>query len=475
MIYRILFTLLLLVFSFPGWAKVYKISTAEELKALQLVPGDKVVLRKGTWKDQKLVLKGKGTEAQPITLTVEKPGEVFLTGHSSLQLDGTWLVADGLSFKEGYSLKEDVILFTAASENCRLTNSAIVDFDHPDRKVDYKWISLNGIRNRVDHCYVKGKNHQGTTLVVWLANKPNYHRIDHNYFADRPVLGGNGGETIRIGTSNWSMHDSYTTVENNIFSKCDGELEIISNKSGHNTIRNNIFYESSGMLTLRHGNDAEVYGNYFLGNGKQGSGGVRIIGENHKVYNNYFHGLAGTGITAAIALMDGLPNSPLVGYFQVKRAQVVHNTIVNCAEAFSIGIGKNDQRNLPPLDCTIANNLVVVKDKLITFYDQPVNLTISGNLVAGEQLPETIPAGMMFSPLNGQYSKEGIWQLQSNAPTAGDPFSYVFKDITGKDRGNKPDVGAYQLKKEPVTLLQDAIIGPKWMKLPVKRELKIKN
>lgn len=94
--------------------------------------------------------------------------------------------------------------------------------------------------------------------MVWLSDKPNYHRIDHNYFGERSALGVNGGETIRIGTSTWSMFDSFTVVENNIFDKCDGETEIISNKSCKNIIQKNLFFECDGTLTLRHGNNNEV-------------------------------------------------------------------------------------------------------------------------------------------------------------------------------------------------------------------------
>ena len=69
------------------------------------------------------------------------------------------------------------------------------------------------------------------------------------------------------------MQDALVTVEHNLFEECDGEIEIISNKSGKNTFRHNTFRRSSGTLTLRHGNWAEVYGNYFLGEGRAEAGG----------------------------------------------------------------------------------------------------------------------------------------------------------------------------------------------------------
>jgi poly(beta-D-mannuronate) lyase len=61
---------------------------------------------------------------------------------------------------------------------------------------------------------------------------------------------------------------------------------------------------------------------------------VRIIGENHKVYNNYFENLRGTGYRAALCLVRGKENSALNEYFQVKNAFVAFNTIVNHPQAF---------------------------------------------------------------------------------------------------------------------------------------------
>src|ERR1043165_4795873 len=56
---------LLIVFanlSLISLANEYKISSAAELSALKLKPGDKVILKEGEWKDQQLVFKGVGTE-----------------------------------------------------------------------------------------------------------------------------------------------------------------------------------------------------------------------------------------------------------------------------------------------------------------------------------------------------------------------------------------------------------------------------
>jgi len=391
---------------------IYTIASAAELTALKLVAGDKVVLKSGDWTNQQLNFKAKGTKENPITLTVEKAGETILSGNSSLKIDGEWLIADGLVFKNGYLDKGHVVHFTATTSNSRLTNTVIDHFNHPDKTIDYKWVSLYGTNNRVDHCEFTGKSHQGTTLVVWLSDKPNYHQIDHNYFGPRPALGVNGGETIRIGTSDWSMYDSYTKIENNIFDKCDGETEIISIKSGNNTVNNNLFYECDGTLTFRHGNNNTVSDNYFIGNKKANTGGIRIIGENHIVKGNYLQGLAGRNLRAAISVMNAVENPKLNEYWQVKNAAIQENIIVDSREAFVLGSGKDAARKVIPDGLNVSNNYVINPTTLILKMDNPTNSVIENNQVEGASLESG------FIKMGSDLVKaNGIWQKKSKVRT----------------------------------------------------------
>ena len=234
-------------------------------------------------------------ENRPIVIRAATPGKVVLSGESRLRLAGSYLQVEGLSFERGHH-DGDVISFRADSKrmarHCRITQCAVRDYNGPDKKQkDTKWVSIYGTQNRFDHCHLTGKTSPGTTLVVWLADEPNGHQIDHNYFGPRPSLGENGGETIRVGDSNWSQHSSQTLVESNLFERCNGEIEIVSNKSCDNVYRGNTFVECEGALTLRHGNRCTVEGNFFFGNGKKMTGGVRIIGEDHRIVNNYFQRL----------------------------------------------------------------------------------------------------------------------------------------------------------------------------------------
>lgn len=469
---RRLLVLLFFVVSNSISSEYFVESAAQITAALSgIQPGDTLTMLDGEWRDQRIVFSGTGTEQNPILLRAQTPGSVILTGLSNLRISGSYLVVDGLFFTDGYSPSGAVIEFRGGAHavNSRVTNTAIVNYNPPSNGTDYKWISLYGQNNRVDHCYLYGKNNSGTTLVVWLNGQPNYHQIDYNYFAFRPDLGENGGETIRIGTSTYSMTDSYTLVENNYFEHCNGEIEIISNKSGHNTFRYNTFFESEGALTLRHGNYATVTGNFFLGNNKARTGGVRVIGENHTIYNNYFQDLQGDGFRSALTIMNGVPDSPLNRYFQVINAHVLFNTFVNCRSNIVLGAGSDSERTLVPLDCNIDNNVILADPSrfIIDDEDEPINLNWSGNIFYGSGLGITQPQGIsIIDPMLAE-AEDGLWRPQNDSPLLGaavGEFAFVTTDMDGHSRADSFDIGADQRSADPVLIrpLTGEDVGPAW-------------
>ena len=471
---RALVSALWLCIMLPGLVSAtdYRVSTPAEISATlaRVRPGDTLTMTNGNWKNALIVFQANGTKSAPILLRSETYGGVILTGSSNLKIGGRNLIVDGLLFRDGSSPSGDVIEFRGPggeSDSCRLTNSAIIDYSPADSTKDNKWVSLYGAYNRVDHCYFKGKKNSGTTLVVWLSAKPNYHQIDRNHFANRPVLyGWNGGETIRVGTSDWSMYDSNTIVEYNLFEECNGEIETISSKSCGNIYRYNTFVSCQGTLTLRHGNRCTVEGNFFFGNRAPNSGGIRIIGEDHKVFNNYVTGTDGSSMKSALTIMNGVPNSPLNRYFQVKRAVVAFNTFVSNSHTFEIGAGKDSEVSLPPLDCVIANNIVQgTSAPLITLTDVPVNMTWQGNIFYGASLGITQPQGITIASPQMALSADGLWRPAASSPAldaAAGSFPYVSIDIDGQARTGQLDIGADEISAAPVVLrpLTRKDVGP---------------
>ena len=153
------------------------------------------------------------------------------SGRSNLRLEGEYLVVSGLVFKDGYSPTNTAISFRAArgrlANHSRVTEVVVDHFNNPERFETDFWVMMYGRHNRFDHNYLAGKSNAGVTMAVRLDSedsRENHHRIDHNYFGPRPILGSNGGETLRIGTSQYSLTDSHTLVENNFFDRRDGEV-----------------------------------------------------------------------------------------------------------------------------------------------------------------------------------------------------------------------------------------------------------
>ena len=379
-------------------------------------PGDVIVLANGVWRDFEILFAGNGEPERPITLTAETKGQVIISGHSNLRLAGEHLVVSGLVFRDGYTPTSTVISFRRTkgepANYSRVTEVVIDRFNNPERhEIDF-WVLMFGRHNRFDHNHVVGKGNLGVTMAVRLdgeENQRNHHRIDHNYFGPRPILGSNGGETLRIGTSHHSMADSLTVVDNNVFDRCDGELEIISNKSGGNTFRGNLFLESRGTLTMRHGNNAVIEDNVFLGNGVPNTGGIRVINKGHVVRNNYLHGLTGYRFGAAFTVMNGVPDSPLNRYHQVEDVVMENNSIIQC-DYIEMAGGSDEERSATPIDSAFRSNLVFNRDgeNVIRVHDDISGIDFEANAAnAVEDLP--IKTGFANAPIEMRKAANGLW------------------------------------------------------------------
>lgn len=458
---------ILLSFLIIAWqlnAKQKTVSNASQINGITFSPGDTVVMTNGTWLNQSILLKSSGNALQPVVLMAQTAGKVILTGTSHIGISGNYLVVSGLFFKNGNLSTSEIISFRTSStdfaNNCRITNCAILDCNPTDNTIDTKWVSLYGANNKVDHCSFQNKTNMGTLLVAWLQTGiiPN-HIVDQNYFGyrnsnvDSTGAELNGQEIMRLGDSSTSMLTAGIQVTNNFFEHCNGEIETISNKSCNNYFSNNVFYECSGMLTLRHGNGSTVEGNYFFGNKLSDSGGVRIIGENHKVYNNYFEKLGGSGFRSAICIVRGKLNSLANEYFQVKNALVAYNTMVDCSNVFTVNYNSSSTYTMPPIGTVIADNSVYNSSGSntninVSQTDPTMDITWSNNLMyQGKYTNFTGSAPQVIVGRDPKLVQAGtstsMFEPDSSSPlisfTKAD-YPEISLDIRGRDRGTTAKV-----------------------------------
>ncbi len=404
----------------------------------QAEPGTRIVLANGTWKDFEILLTGHGTEDAPITLTAETKGEVILSGQSNLRMAGKHLVVSGLVFRDGYSPTNAVISFRRTqgdyAYHSRVTEVVIDRFNNPERYESDSWVLMYGKHNRFDHNHLEGKSNRGVTMAVRLNSEDsleNHHRIDHNYFGPRPVLGSNGGETLRIGTSHYSLSNSFTVVENNYFDRCDGEVEIISSKSGGNIIRGNLFFESRGTLTLRHGNDSVVENNVFLGNRVDHTGGIRVINKRQTVRNNYMYGLTGHRFGGGLVVMNGVPDSPINRYHQVEDSVIEHNSIIE-SDHIELAAGADEERSAPPITTRFSNNLIynANNENVIATHDDVSGITFANNVLNKVEEP-AIDDGFTNASIKLEKAANGLLY-----PADADIAAGAARDIDVLDRNS---------------------------------------
>ena len=452
-----------------------QVSTNYELNAAisNASAGTTIILANQTWTDVQININKTGTESNPITIKAQTPGNVFFEGRSNISLGGSYIIFEGVIFQNASGLItngdkiEPIIEFRDTSNNdcvnCIVRNIKIDSYNGTSSQetLKFKWIIIYGEYNEVSYSSFIGKNGVGSIINDNHNNStPDYSKIHHNYFADRvpvnnDVNGLNDQDAIRIGVSTTSLSDSFTEVYDNFFNNWSGEVEIISNKCGSNKYYNNTFRDFQGTLTLRHGNNTEVYGNYFFANNNSFSGGIRVIGEDHKIYNNYIEGVnhrkpsgSGSGATGGINVSNGKPNSALNEYYQVKNVQIINNTLVNCDLAIRIGTKVNSALTLAPENLIVANN-IMLNSSDSAFEETTVpfgtsiyegNITQNGNwdLINGLNSNQTVTSGLLTSGSDFYNITSASAALDSGLGT----YNFLNTDITGGIRSTDFDTGA---------------------------------
>jgi len=423
--------------------------------------GDRIVLADGTYSIGKMTGKN-GTAAAPVTVVAQNRGKAVITSGQLEVADSSYITFEGLKFTNSSTLK------LTGSNNVRLTRNHF----RLAEESSLKWVLVQGENshhNRIDHNLFEEKHHQGNFITVdgFGTQQSQYDRIDHNHFRDIGPRAENEMEAIRVGQSSISRSSGFTVVESNLFENCDGDPEIVSVKSNDNIVRHNTFRASQGTLSQRHGNRGAFYGNFFFGEGKEGTGGIRVYGQDHKIYNNYFEGLTGSGYDAALQLDGGDVDTSgaLDAHWRVYRATVVNNTFVDNASAIEIGANYS----LAPVDSVIADNVVTgSRGKLINEVKKPVAMSYAGNIAwptgsATVGLPVSPAAVRSVDPL---LTSDGtVHRIGPGSPavdTGSGGHAFVTDDMDGQARTGAVDAGADEQSSSTVTRtpLSAADVGP---------------
>lgn len=386
-------------------------------------PGDLIEVANGVYTlSGNLTIGRSGKKARPITVRAQNRGQAKITGYGEVLFNRvTWVVWEGFKFTHDATQRGWPwgCVTLQDCNNVRFTRNYLdLHEDLTDLTRVHQWVCITGKTshdNRIDHNLFHDKTLRGDYVVVTGDGRTGAaisqrDRIDHNHFLDFKYGNGqNGLETVRVAANPSGNLLANLTIEDNLFERCSGEDEIISLKCGAVTVLHNTFIDCNGSMVFRNGNRGLARGNIFINTYEDDrlpfpqyrAGGIRFYGSDHKIVENYFYNLNGTGVDAPLNLMHGAPagsgNLGGADGLPSTRCEVARNVWVSCAE-LRIGY-ESDPRPLPPADCTFSNNLIYGNHRqrtLLNFY-QADGVRYSDNLLWPGDRTGLESAGRVFS------------------------------------------------------------------------------
>ncbi|PMJ93968.1 polysaccharide lyase 6 family protein [Vibrio sp. 10N.261.55.A7] len=352
----------------------------------QAKDGDVITIKSGKYPNLGHTL----VTANNIKIESENAGEVWFTGIVQFELKGNDITIDGVVFTAGGPSERFGAIRMMGDRNT-LQNSTFYYFNHdysyePDERRSeypkYLWLSLWGKDGKVINNRFEGKQKRGTLIGVQKDDQPDNHIIANNIFLDQKPnqfnefdikeairYNGNSWEAIRIGDSKSSQWDSSSQFINNLMIDMDGERELISIKSGDNTIAGNTIFQSSSLISLRHGKGNTVADNVILGNEKRLTGGIRIYDEDHVIRNNYIANTRGR---------DG----EIEGNADLRGGIVINTGIIDVQNGEQLDQsvkGKELNKQWTPKNITIASNTMVDTEWGIVYGNQSHRVSLFNN------------------------------------------------------------------------------------------------
>jgi poly(beta-D-mannuronate) lyase len=430
------------------------------------IAGDVIIVTNGVYTSSSAInITRTGTAANPITIMAQTIGGVEITGAKGFTLSSpaAYITIQGFKFTHSGNIS-----IASGTSHCRFTRN-IVELSISSTN-DVSYININGDDVQIDHNELRNKSTLGEMLDIAGSGSQVARRlwVHHNYFHNFSAPGGNGAETIRWGLSGLSLSTGSGLCEYNLFVHCEGENEMISNKSSGNTYRYNTVRDCvGGQISQRHGNDCYYYGNYMTN-----TDGIRVYGDRHRIFSNYLEN-GTTGIDMGNGDGDVYNGAPLTSHDRPDDNVVVYNTLINNSVNYEMtgrtgGLGSSNT--------VVANNIFQSGGSIASISTTaPYTCTWSNNIRWQTSTAGNMPASGYINenPLLVR-NAQGVFHLQSNSPAinAGvgaydyyriySTFPYVTNDIDGQLRDAQPDIGADEFSAAPATafILNTNDVGP---------------
>ena len=415
-------------------------------------PGDIILLKKGVYTTAADVLiDKKGEKEKPITIAAEALGGAEITGSGGFNLGSSaaYIIIRGFKFTHPASKAK----CSPGSSFCRWTHNI---FETPGTG---EYLTIAGSDHEVDYNTFQNKDSLGRFIAIRGAGSQIAERlwIHHNYFKTQKNQGNrNGAEALQFGLSGFSLSSSNSIVEYNLFEDCDGENELISVKASRVILRYNTIRNCPAQFTLRHGNFNQVYGNYFTN-----TPGLRIFGDDHIIYSNYFE-----NCSPAINIGNGdgevADGAQLTAHDRPDRVLIAFNTLVNNKTNITQAARKN---GLGASYITVANNLIQGGGPAASISGPYANGLWEGNIIFNTNGAGDMPGGS-YKTINPELVKDAVgeFHLQTGSPAinaASGNYTSVAADMDGQKRIAPFDIGADEISKEAIVarFLNPADVG----------------
>ncbi|WP_316765818.1 chondroitinase-B domain-containing protein [Pedobacter frigiditerrae] len=325
-------------------AKSYQIKSEKEFKDIlsKLVAGDEVIIANGNYTNWNIEIPNKGTSAKPIFIKAQENGKIVFSGdinQTLFKLTGDYIILSGITFKKCTLLKGGGLIELKNSVNCQITNCLFLENTVKTQFTPLVIVSGNGKNNKIDNCtFTANVDNQDLQVKITKESCPQNTLIEKNIFTNKQKVSwknGNGGECVQIGQDPvlLGLQEAKTIVRENKFINCNGESEVISNKSSGNSYLKNYFENNDGELVMRGGHDCIIDGNTFKG----GTGGIRINGSGHTITNNKI-----SNIKTSIRLMYGMAKGKQeIGFYIAASNCIINNNqISNATTGILVGDSK---------------------------------------------------------------------------------------------------------------------------------------